>query len=849
MKIPISWLKDFINLDGLSIEDIARKLTLAGMEVDEILYVGLPMPEYKEGEKHEFKTNGIAWDKDKIVVAEIREVKPHPNADRLTLLDLYDGQAEQVVLTGAPNIFHLKGTGKLEKPIKVAYAKEGSTLYDGHAEGLQLMTLKRAKIRGVESYSMVCSEKELGIAEDHDGIIILDDDAPVGMPLVDYMGDAVLDISILPNMARNANVIGIARELAALTGRELKTTDRRPQTNKSGQPSAVSGQSVTELVEIEITNPELNPRFTAGLIRDVKIKPSPYQIQRRLRLAGIRAINNIVDATNYAMLELGQPLHAFDYDALKERAGKKKIKIITRAAKKGEKLTTLDGNERNLSSENVLVCDEKGSVGLAGVMGGSETEITDKTKNILLEGAAWNYINIRKTAKQHNLPSEASFRFSRGVHPDMAEHGVKLGLHYMATWANGKIAPGFIDEYPLKPKDSVVDVTPHDVKRLLGIELTVKEIAALLEKLEFKCKVTKDKIQVTAPNHRMDIDEGVIGLADVLEEVARIYGYDNIPTTTMADALPPQVGNPVHEWEEHLRDLLIALGLQEIVSYRMTSIEKESRVTKYDDYVQLANPIAPEKSVLRRSLTASVLDVLEKNIRLSDSFAMFEIGSIFEPNKNDLPNEPRKLAIAMTGLRKENAWDVKDSSTFDFYDLKGRLELLLSGLRLTNISYASSESILHLHPGKCAEIKIGDKVIGVFGELHPLVKEQYELGDSPVLVAEFDLETLRNINPTYGITPVSEFPSIYEDIAIIVDESVLAETVEALIKQTGGRSVSQVKLFDVYRDEKIGVGKKSLAYNLTYQAEDKTLTDSEAAAIRNKIVKRLEHELGAKLRS
>ncbi|MBL8099214.1 MAG: hypothetical protein JNK81_08530, partial [Anaerolineales bacterium] len=359
----------------------------------------------------------------------------------------------------------------------------------------------------------------------------------------------------------------------------------------------------------------------------------------------------------------------------------------------------------------------------------------------------------------------------------------------------------------------------------------------------------KDKIQVTAPDHRMDIDEGVIGLADVLEEVARIYGYDNIPTTTMADALPPQVGNPVHEWEEHLRDLLIALGLQEVVSYRMTSIEKESRVAKHDDYVQLANPIAPEKSVLRRSLTASVLDVLEKNIRLSDSFAMFEIGNIFEPNKKDLPNEPRKLAVAMTGLRKENAWDVKDLSTFDFYDLKGRLELLLSGLRLTNISYASSESILHLHPGKCAEIKIGDKVIGAFGELHPLVKEQYELGDSPVLVAEFDLETLRNINPTYGITPVSEFPSIYEDIAIIVDESVLAETVEALIKQTGGRSVSQVKLFDVYRDEKIGAGKKSLAYNLTYQAEDKTMTDSDAAAIRNKIIKRLEHEVGAKLRS
>jgi phenylalanyl-tRNA synthetase beta chain len=303
-----------------------------------------------------------------------------------------------------------------------------------------------------------------------------------------------------------------------------------------------------------------------GLIRDVEIKPSPYQIQRRLKLAGIRAINNIVDATNYAMLELGEPLHAFDYDVLKERAGSKKVKIITRTAKDGEKLTTLDGVERVLTSTNVLVCDEKGSLSLAGVMGGAESEVTDNTKNILLEGAGWNFINTRRTAKQHNLPSEASFRFSRGVHPAVAEHGVNLGLKYMAEWSNGKVAPGLVDEYPLPPKDSVVEVTPRDVKRLLGIDLTLEEIASLLSRLEFKCEVTSDKLQVTAPPHRMDIGEGVVGLADVLEEVARSYGYENIPTTTMADALPPQVGNPVHEWEEHLRDLLVAIGLQEVVT-------------------------------------------------------------------------------------------------------------------------------------------------------------------------------------------------------------------------------------------------------------------------------------------
>jgi phenylalanyl-tRNA synthetase beta chain len=838
MKLPISWLKDFIDLDGLSVEDIARKLTLAGLEVDEILYAGLPMPTYGAGEKHEFKTNGIAWDKEKIVVAEIREVKSHPNADKLTLLDLFDGLQEQVVLTGAPNIFHLKGTGRLEKPIKVAYAKEGSVIYDGHADGLVLTTLKRAKIRGVDSYSMVCSEKELGITDESDGIIIFDDDAPVGMALADYIGDAVLDISILPNMARNANVIGIARELAALTGRELKQPNLEFKT---------SGDSVENTVSIEITNSELNPRFVVGLIRNVEIKASPYQIQRRLKLAGVRAINNIVDATNYAMIELGEPLHAFDYDILKERAGDKKIKIITRTAQDGEELVTLDGVKRKLTAMNVLVCDEKGSLSLAGVMGGTESEVTDKTKNVLLEGAAWNFINIRRTAKQHNLPSEASFRFSRGVHPAVAEIGVKRGLQYMAAWAGGSIALGLADEYPLKPKDSVVEVTEKDVKRLLGIELTLEEISALLTRLEFKCQITNHQLRVIAPPHRMDISEGVVGLADVLEEVARSYGYDKIPTTTISDALPPQVGNPIHEWEEHLRDLLVASGLQEVITYRMTSPEREGRVVAHDDYVRIANAIVPERSVLRRSLLASVLEVVEKNGR-AESIAMFEVGPVFEPIKNDLPHEPRKLAIVMTGARIASAWDVKDAPAFDFYDMKGRIELLLAGLRFTDIVYAESESTYQLHPGKSAEVKVSGQVVGVFGELHPLAKEKYAFGDSAVIVAEFDLEKLRTLNPSYGIKPVSEFPPMYEDIALILDESVAASAVEALIRQTGGKTVTDVRLFDVYRDEKIGAGKKSLAYSLTYQAE-KTLTDAEAAAIRNKIVKRLENTVGAKLRS
>ncbi len=870
MKIPLSWLKDFIDLNGISVEEIAHKLTLAGLEVDEIVYAGLPVPASDSGVAHEFKTSGIGWDRDKIVVAKIREVMPHPNADRLTLLDLYDGQQEQTVLTGAPNIFDLKGKGKLPRPLKVAYAREGATLYDGHAEGLHLTTLKRTKIRGVESYSMACSEKELGISEDHEGIILLDEDAPVGMPLADYIGDAVFDISILPNMARNANVIGVARELAAMTGRELKKPDLKYKTQ---------GEPIEGLVSIKITQPELNPRFVAGLIRDVDIKPSPYETQRRLKLAGMRPINCIVDATNYAMLELGEPLHAFDYDVLKQRAGSKPVHIITRLARDGEQLTTLDGVQRTLTSLNVLVCDDAGPLSIAGVMGGAESEVTETTRNILLEGAAWNFINIRRTAQQHNLPSEASFRFSRGVHPTLAETGVKRGLQYMARWSGGAIAPGLVDEYPLKPKPSVVTVTPRDVKRLLGIELSAEEIASLLERLEFKCVIQEAKreslgsektakksprqpsaesrisdldvrITVTAPPNRLDIGEGVVGLADVLEEVARAYGYDRIPSTNMADALPPQVGNPAYEWEEGLRDLLTVLGFDEVVNYRLTSVESETRLPGVPaEHVRLANPIAPDKSVLRRSVLASVLGNLEHNARLSGSLAFFEIGPMFEPVPGELPAERHRLAMAMTGAREPSAWDWSDGQTFDFFDLKGRIELLLGGLHYTGISFAPTGEVSYLHPGKAAEVKIGSETVGVLGELHPGAAETYGLSEFPVLVAEFDLEALQRIAPSYEAKPVPEFPPVLEDIAVIVDETIPASRVEGLIRQTGGKTVTSVRLFDMYRGDQIGPGKKSLAYSLAYQAPDKTMTDAEAAAIRNKIVKRLEQEIGAKLRS
>lgn len=844
MKVPLSWLKDYVEID-LPLDQLARLLTMAGLEVDEIHTIGMPIP---HSDHNEFKFTGLEWDREKVVVARIDEVMPHPNADRLVLCKLNDGQIDHVVLTGAPNLYPYKGQGQLAEPIKVAYAKEGAVLYDGHAAGLELATLKRTKIRGVDSYSMVCSEKELGISDEHEGVIFLDPDAPTGMPLVDYIGDAVFDISILPNMIRNACMIGVAREIAALTSKPLK---KPVPTNKA------TGPTIKGRVSIKITTPELNPRFTVGMIADCQHRQSPYKIQRRLRLAGMRPINALVDATNYVMLETGQPLHAFDYDVLVKRIGSGQPTIITRTAAEGEKLTTLDNVERILKNYSVLVCDTKGALSVAGVMGGLESEITEGTTTVLLEGAAWNFINIRKTMSYLKLNSEASFRFARGIHPALCPDAVRLCLDRMAEWSGGEIYTDLVDEYPLPADDPVVMVTTEDVTRWLGIELTAKQIADLLSPLEFICKVKGDSVEVQTPPYRLDIGEGIIGVADVMEEIARMYGYDNIPATRLIDEMPPQRNNPPLELEELVRDILTKFGLQEIITYRMTAPEREARwlqpvdaSVKELDYVTLQNPIAMDRRVMRRSVLASVLEALEKNARLSDQLKLFEIGQVYLPRENELlPEEPRRLSIALSGRRENPAWDQKNNAAIDFFDLKGILEELGEGLHLEKITFTPI-SANGFHPGKCAAWQCGDVPLGVFGELHPLIKDRYDFLQNPVLAADIDLEALLQAIPElHTIDSVPAYPPVLEDLALTVDESLPAGKVEAMIRQTGGKNLVDVTLFDIFRSTQIGEGKKSLAYSLTYQSPDRTMTDQEVAQIRGRIIKRLEQELGAKLRS
>lgn len=846
MLVPLSWLKEYVDIDGIPLEELAHQITMAGLEVEEVRYVGLPKPDGKI-EGHETKVTGLSWDRQKIVVGAILEVMPHPNADRLVLCRLDDGEQEHTVLTGALNLFPYKGRGPLDTPLKVAYAKEGAQIYDGHKPGFELTKLKKTKIRGVESSSMVCSEKELGISDEHEGIMILEEDAPVGMPLADYMGDAVLDIAITPNIARNANVLGVAREVAAIFQRQLHP----PNLDFIAEGDPIQGKA-----SIVIQEPELNQRFVLGLIQGVEIKPSPAWVQRRLNKAGMRPINNIVDATNYVMLEIGQPLHAFDYDVLLARAEGNTPTIITRTAQASEKLTTLDGVTHGLPDFTVLVCDTAGSLSIAGVMGGAESEVSENTRNVLLEGANWNFINIRKTLSALNMNSEAAYRFSRGVHPAMAARGVSRGLELMRQWSGGTVSQGLVDEYPLPVEDPAIKITPRDVQRALGIQLSSTEIAHLLERLEFAVEVEGEVVTATVPDHRLDIGAGVVGVADLMEEIARIYGYENIPETRLADPLPPQRGNPSLDLEERVRDLLVNLGLQEVITYRMTSPQAEAlRLPPQVEpdqrpHLTLSNPISAERSVMRKSLLASVLEVLERNARLRQRIALFEIGPIFLSSEDGpLPDEVDRLVIVMAGPRALPNWQSSETSPMDFYDLKGVIQALLDGLHISEARYENTQHPSY-HPGKSARVLVGDRQLGTFGELHPLVHKQYEFPNGPVLAAGLDMRAIKELIPErYDLKAVPSYPPVLEDLALVVDDELSAERVAQVIAKAGGKMVADIQLFDVYHGEQIGRGKKSLAYSITYQAEDRTLTDEEVAKLRDKIVRRLDKELDAKLRA
>ncbi|HVO41591.1 MAG TPA: phenylalanine--tRNA ligase subunit beta, partial [Aggregatilineales bacterium] len=517
MRVPLSWLKDFVAIT-ISAEELAERLTLAGLEVVSLEYIGVPQGHAPEGITVP-PSDHLVWTRDKILLGAIREVKAHPNADRLVLalVDYGAAKLEQVV-TGAPNLYPYKGKGPLDPPLLAPLALEGAEVYDGHAEGRIRMILKEKALRGIPNRSMVCSGKELGLNDDHEGILLLEDlpgNPRPGTPLADVLGDVIFDIDLTPNVARAFSIIGVAREVAALTGGTL----REPTYAVVAEGAPIEGQ-----IAIVIQNPELNPRFAATLIRGVTIKPSPGWMQRRLIAVGERPINNVVDITNYVMFETGQPLHAFDYDVLVQRAGGKAPTIITRTAKPGEKITTLDGIERPLEDFTVLVCDTAGVLSIGGIMGGDESKIQPTTTNILLETAAWNYINIRRSLGALKMSSEAGLRFSRGVHPEQTVRANRRAIEFMRECGGGTIARGMLDVYPQPAPDIAIDVPMAQVERIIGIPFDAEATAAMLRRLQFQVTVQGDRLHVKVPDHRLDIGTGDVGVADVIEEIARIYG-------------------------------------------------------------------------------------------------------------------------------------------------------------------------------------------------------------------------------------------------------------------------------------------------------------------------------------
>ena len=851
MLVPLSWLKEYVELPANPAE-LVERLTLAGLESSGVKLFGVPQP---PGMHVKPADVGLPWDVDKIVVAKVLKIEKHPDADKLKLVTVEYGAAEpKTVVTGAPNI------APGQSGMKVVLGLRGSRYYAADKDGNKTtVTLEPKALRGIMNDAMCMSNFELGIADDHDGIIILDEADPApGTPMRDLLGEIVVEFDVLPNMARCLSMLGIAREVAALTGAKVKEPSfTSPPEGEVAAQRRVGGAEVS----ITIADPKLCPRYAATIIRNAKVGPSPRALQTRLHYAGMRPINNIVDATNFAMLEYGQPLHAFDFDVLKARAGGKAPTITVRSAKAGEKLLTLDGQERELSPENLVIADAVGPIALAGVMGGRETEVTEKTTTILLESAAFDAVSIRKTARQFNLFSEASTRYSKGVHPEIVPLAAKRAAQLIRDNAGGEVLAGVVESYPAPMKPQVIELNRNEIERLLGFPIPDAEVERVLAALQFQLEPTLWGWKVTTPPNRLDIQSGA---ADLIEELARISGYDRLPERLLAMEMPVPKGNRTLEVERQALEVLVNLGLSEVIQYALSSPENEAKLTPLSpggrgaggegapEYVSLKNPISPERSVMRKTLLPGLLEVASRNLYTADSVALFEMGFVYLPKGNELPDEPRRLAIAMSGRRAVGSWDDPIGTKpagYDFFDLKGIVEAFLTGLHLSNISFAQVKTVPHLHPGKAANVLLAGKSIGTLGELHPKVAKAFDLPETGFLIADLDAEAILSAVPMrYAYKPFNTLPAAKRDLAVIVAEDLPAEKVLNELRAAGGELLTEATLFDVYRGESIPAGTKSLAFALTYQPKEKTLTDKELDKAHQKIEGRLKHVLNATIR-
>ena len=793
MKAPISWLREYVEI-ALHPEELSDKLTMSGTEVSGLEATG-------------------GWEN--IVVGEVVAIAPHPNADRLTLATVDLGGERLTSVCGAPNV----DIGQ-----KVPFAHSGAQLID--PESGELVRLKKAKIRGIASAGMICSERELGISDRHEGIMVLPPDAPSGTPLSEYLGDTTLDLYITPNRPDLLSIIGIAREVAALTGKAINIPDTR---------YAEAGESIGGKASVEIRDPDLCPRYCATLITDAKVGPSPPWLEQRLLACGMRPINNIVDVTNYVMLEHGQPLHAFDFEKISEK------RIIVRRAR-NESIITLDGMGRDLSSDMLVIADGKRPVAIAGVMGGAGSEVTEATTSVLIESANFNPASIRRTSIEFKLGSEASLRFEKGLSAELPLQALRRATQMMAELSGGKIARGIIDVYPGKREVKPISLTTKQVARILGIKIAREKVAKVLSSLGFQCEsVSPGELSVAVPYWRTDVRLA----EDLVEEIARIIGYDDLPTTLPSGALPRYKPDPMRALIEKVSNILVGCGMQEVITYSLTSLAMLRKVTPQPAALKVANPITTEQEYLRTTLRPGLLQTLSANEKHeNNSIRLFEVGKVYLPREGDLPEERHMLSGVLCGTRLDHSWH-GESERLDFFDAKGVVETLMERLGVAPRFEPAEDKTFS--PGSRATIVVGGESVGTLGELHPRVAERCDISSSPVYLFEIDLERLLPATMApLKYRPIPKFPITLRDIAVVVNEEIPSKRVQDIIE--GSPLVSRVTLFDFYTGKQVPAGKKSLAFRILYQSPSRTLTDEEVNRAQQEIVSRLSRELGATLR-
>ena len=809
MKVTLNWLKQYVDFNW-SPEETIERLTMLGLEVEGVRKLG-----------GEFAG---------IVVAQILSRDPVPGSDKLSVCRVNDGTKERTIICGAQN--HKPGD-----KVPLILPNFALPLKPGDKEPF---VIRERKVFGITSQGMMCSPQELGLPDKVDGLLILPADANIGQPFAEYLGrsgsDVVYDLEVTPNRPDLNSVIGIAREIAAVTGNPLKIPEIKISESK---------EKVGHYVSVKIEDAELCPRYTVRVIKGVKIGPSPAWLRDTLEKVGIRSISNVVDVTNYVMLETGQPLHAFDYHLIaKGKDGKPTI--VIRRANDEEKFKTLDNQERTLTNEMLLIADEQKGIALAGVMGGANTEINDKTADVLIESAYFAPVNIRRTSKVLGLRSESSYRFERGADIGICNWASQRAAQLILETAGGQLADGVVDAFLKPPEPKQITLRFSKCKDLLGVGIPHAEQIAILNNLGLTiAKQEPGDCTFTIPSWRVDLKRPV----DLIEEIARLYGVEKIPSTPPRGAIGANKFDGVHDQIAEARRILTGLGLNEAQGQTLIS-KSEVRSAKDEEIIPLANPLSSDMDVLRPSLLPGLIHSLRHNVsRKNYDAALFEIGRVFS-QANGKTHEERRVAIALTGQRALNFWSGADrDAKFDAYDLKGLVEEFLEQFSVRGFNFAKgTESMPQFL--ESTTIALGGKLpLGEMGQLLPTLAKKYDLRDA-VLLAELNLDQLlARRNPAKSFKSLPQFPAIRRDVALLVPEATTHELVLQTVKQARPVNLESAELFDVFRGKSVPTGQKSMAYAFTYRSPEKTLTDVEVNAAHAKVVEALKTKLHAELRA